>query len=102
MMTLDGLRTGLDEQHVRARLLSVASRPGLAGRVVADRKAEEVEPGAPVDGVQGGTNPRLTRLELQPDPAQPLPGSLPCSLDPGTGRMQHHEVVRIDHHMRAV
>src|SRR4051794_6022024 len=55
MMTLDGLGTGLDEQRVRARLSSVPLRPGLAGRVVADREAEEVESNAPVDGVSGVT-----------------------------------------------
>ena len=79
MMTLDGLGAGLDEQRVRARLSSVPSRPGLAGRVVADREAEEVEPRAPVDGVPGVTDPRLARLELQPDPAQPFLGNLPCA-----------------------
>src|ERR1043166_854789 len=102
MMALDGFGTRFDEQLVRARLLSVTFRPGLAGWIVADRKAEEVEPYASVDGVQSVTDPRLARFELQSDAAQPLPGNLPRSLDSSTRGVQHHEVIRIDHHMWTV
>src|SRR5258708_3942061 len=96
MMTFDGFGTGLDEQLVRARQSSVFSWPGLAGWIVADRKAEEVEPRVTVDGVQGVTDPRLARFEPQPDTAQPVLGNLPRSLDSSTRGMQQHRPPRVD------
>src|SRR5690349_13683169 len=101
-MTLDGFGTRFDEQHMRARQSSVPSWPGFAGRIVTDQEAKKVEPHAPVDGVQRVTDPRFARLELQPNVAQPRLSDLLRALDPVPSRMQHHEVVRVDHHLRAV
>jgi len=70
--------------------------------VVADREAEEGEPYTSVDGVQRVTNPRLTRLELQPDTAQPLFGNLLRSLYSSTSVVEHHEGVGVDGHVWAV
>jgi hypothetical protein len=78
------------------------SQPGLARRIVADRKAEEVEPHVPVDGVQSVTDPRLARFELHPDAAQPFLGNLPRSLNSSTRGVQHHEIIRINHRMWTV
>ncbi len=83
-------------------LSSVFSRPGLAGRIVADRKAEEVESHVPVDGTQSVTDPRLARFELQSDAAQLSLGNLPRSFDSSTRGVQHHEVIRIDRHVWTV
>ncbi len=50
----------------------------------------------------GYDDPRLALFEPQPDVAQPVLGYLPRSLDSSTCGVQHHEVIRIDHHMWTV
>ena len=82
-------------------------RPSFRGRVLPGRssggsKSQGSRTHTPVDGMQSVTDPRLARFELQPDAAQPFLGNLPRSLDSGTCGMQHHEVIRIDHHMWTV
>ena len=102
MMPLDGVLAGLDERLIRGLFPSAATGSELSGVIAADVESQKLEPGRPVQGESGVSDPGLARFQTQSDTAQPFLRDTLRFLDPFPGRMQDHEVVGVGHDLGTV
>ena len=68
-------------------------------RVLANVKAEKVEPWLAVVGLKRMRDPRLTGLQREAQRTEPLGDEVVAALYNSEVRMENHQVVSVDHHI---